>query len=302
MIDEKQPFVSVVVPTFNRGQALCQALKSLLKQDYKNYEILVVDQSTKKFAIKEKFLKKYKAKLRLFRLNPPSLTAARNLGVKKAKGKIILFCDDDIVAGEGLVSAHAINYKDESVGAVTGRVITVGQKMEVDCRSAGQISPWGTVAGGFSSQIRQEVKNVFGCNLSWRRKVLKEAGGFDENFVGNALREETDMALRVSRLGWRIVFDPKAELSHLRAPTGGCRKSEGRLKWYHDFFHNETYFFLKHLNWFWWPIFWFTRWQYFLRSMFGFGREVSLRSLSTPWQGIVDGIKTYRRWQNENRC
>ena len=295
------PLVSVIIPTYNRGQPLCDALKGLFNQDYSHFEIIVVDQSTKKFPEKKAFLEKYKGKIRLFHLDTSNLPKARNFGISRAKGEIVLFCDDDVKVKEEWITAHANNYLDPKIGAVTGRVITLGQKIEPNHRKVGKISSWGTVTGGFSSTIRQEVGNVVGCNFSWRKEILEKIGRFDENFIGNALREETDLVLRIKKFGWRIVFDPKAELTHIWVQTGGCRKDENRLGWYHDFFHNETYFFLKHIKWYWWKLFWLVRWQFFVRCMFGFGREVSWRSIITPWVGIYHGFKTFRRWKNDNR-
>ena len=199
------------------------------------------------------------------------------------------------MAKKGLISAHAANYSDFSLAGVCGRVITAGRKIEPNFKKVGKIYPWGLVAGGFSSKIRQEIGNVIGCNVSWRKGILEKVGGFDENFIGNALREESDLALRIKKRGWKIVFDPKAELTHVRAPTGGCRKNEDRIKWYRDFFRNETYFFLKHIKHYWFFVFWLMRWQYFVRCMFGFGREVSRQSLKTPWLGIYQGFKAYQR-------
>jgi len=288
------PAVSVIIPTYNRDEPLRKTLKSLLAQDYPNFEIIVVDQSDKKFPEKEKFLKKYKEKITYFKIAPPNLPAARNFGVKKAKGEIVIFCDDDVVVKRGWISGHVENYSDSRVGAVAGRVITKGQKIEPNFRGVGKISWWGKVAGGYSSKIPQEIGNLIGCNMSFRKKVLESVGGFDEKFIGNALREETDVALRIKKLGWKIVFSPKPQLVHLRAETGGCRKGKNRLGWYKDFFHNEAYFCLKHISWFWWPVFWLTRWQWFLRCMFGFGREVSWRSIITPFAGIAAGIRDFR--------
>ena len=57
------PAVSVIIPTYNRDEPLRKTLKSLLAQDYPNFEIILVDQSDKKFPEKEKFLKKYKEKM-----------------------------------------------------------------------------------------------------------------------------------------------------------------------------------------------------------------------------------------------
>ncbi len=297
----KLPFVSVVVPTYNRGKPLCDTLKSLFGQNYRHYEIIVVDQSTKKFPKKEEFLKRSKNKFSLISLKQANLPHARNIGITKAKGEIVLFCDDDVLTKKNLISSHVANFSDPSVGAVVGRVVTLGQKVKPNFTDIGKIFPWGAIAGGYSSKIRQELNNIIGCNISMREKILKKLGGFDENFIGNALREDTDLALRLKKQGWRIIFDPNAELTHLRASTGGCRKNEGRIKWYHDFFHNETYFFLKHLKSYWFLVFWLVRWQYFFRCMFGFGREVSLRSLKTPRLGIYHGFQTYWRWKNEHR-
>jgi len=293
--------VSVIIPTYNRDEPLRRTLESLFRQDYPDFEIIVVDQSTKKFPEKEAFLEKYKSKIRLFHLSIPSLPRARNFGISKAKGEIVLFCDDDVKVKKGWISAHANNYLDPKIGAVTGRVVTLGQKIEPNYRKVGKIFPWGTISGGFSSTIRQEVGNVVGCNFSWRKEILEKVGRFDENFIGNALREETDLALRIKKAGWKIIFEPRAELTHIFYQQGGCRKDENRLGWYHDFFHNETYFFLKHIKWYWWKLFWLTRWQFFVRCMFGFGREVSLRSIIIPWQGIYHGWQTYRRKKNANR-
>ena len=53
-----KPLVSVIIPTYNRGEPLCRTLESLFIQDYSNYEIVVVDHSNKKFREKEDFLKK----------------------------------------------------------------------------------------------------------------------------------------------------------------------------------------------------------------------------------------------------
>ena len=282
--------VSVIVPTYNRGEPLCRTLESLFKQTYPNFEIIIVDQSTKKFPEKEEFLKANRHKIRYFFAKTPNAAGARNLGVKKAKGEILLFVDDDVECSDKLISSHVKNYDNDKVGTVVGRIITSGQKIEENNKNVGRITPWGSFSGGFSSKVKQEIFDAITCNASWRKDVFVELGGFDENFTG-PIREDSDLAVRTRKAGYKIIFEPEAELVHLRTETGGFRKSEGRLKWYLGFFKSETYFFLKHIRWFWWPVFWLTRWQWFLRS----------RSLITPFLGIYHGIKTYRRWKNENR-
>jgi len=296
-------FASVIIPTFNRSKSLCDTLKGVFDQSYEDYEIIVVDQSNKTFAEKKAFFEKYKKKFKLVRLSFPSLPGARNRGVEAAKGDVIIFCDDDVLVGKNFVVSHLANYQDKSIDVVAGRVVEKGKgKIEKRIQKVGKVTFWGSVRGGFSSASRQEVGNLFGCNFSIRKKIFLQMGGFDENFIGNALREETDFALCLKKQGRKIIFDPKTKLIHLHilVKSGGCRKDNDRLGWYRDFFHNETYFFLKHFSFLFLPVFFLVRWQYFFRSMFGFGREVSWRSLAVPWQGIYSGFKTIRS-KNENR-
>lgn len=282
--------ISVIIPTYNRDQPLKDCLWSLFQQTFRNFEIIIVDQSDKEFPEKERFSRKYAKFLRILRMKKPSIPKAINLGIKKAKGKIVLMTDDDILADKKLLVSHMANYEDKNVTGVVGRVITEGQKEEPDFLNVGRITPWGSVAGGYSSKIRQEIGNVIGCNVSFRKEILEKAAGVDENFVGNSLRWESDLALRVKRTGGKIVFDPKSEIVHARAETGGCRMDD-REQWFKDYFQNEAYFCFKWIKWYWWPLFWLTRWQWFIRS----------KSILIPWQGIFNGRQAYRRWKSENR-
>ncbi|MGB9911149.1 MAG: glycosyltransferase [Microgenomates group bacterium] len=284
----KKIMVSVIIPTYNRDEPLRITLKSLFKQSYDNFEIIVVDQSDKKFPKKEKFLKKYSSKICYFSGLPPNAAAARNFGARKAKGKIFLFVDDDIEADKDLIINHLKNYQDKKVGAVVGRIVTLGQKEEPQRKNVGRITPWGSFTGGWSSKIKQEVFDAITCNASWRREVFEKIGGFDKNFSG-PIREDSDLALRTIKAGYKIIFEPKAQLIHLRAESGGFRKTEGRLKWYFGFFKSEAYFAMKYIRWYWWSIFWLIRWQWFLRCMLG--KERSWQSIITPFLGIKKGIK-----------
>lgn len=267
---------------------MIDCLKCLFKQKYKNFEVIIVDQSDKEFKEKEKFIKSNRNKFILIRGNFRSASRARNLGLKKAKGEIIIFLDDDVVFGKDFIAKHVKAFADDKTGAIAGRVISEGQMVEPDRKNSGQITPWGSFTDGFSSQIKQEVMTVITCNASWRKSVLNKFGGFDENFTG-PIREDTDLSLRTLKAGYKIIFEPKAEVIHKRAPSGGFRKSEGRARWYKGFFKSEMYFSLKWIKWYWWPIFWGTRWQWFIRS----------KSLRLPWQGMKEGILSYQRWQNK---
>jgi GT2 family glycosyltransferase len=90
-----------------------------------------------------------------------------------------------------------------------------------------------------------ETEAVFGCNMSWRREALLRVGGFDEAYIRRAHHEETDVSLRVRRLGYRLVYDPEAAVEHLVAP-GGSRIGAGSPEYAYGWHHNHAYFYSKH--------------------------------------------------------
>lgn len=143
--------------------------------------------------------------------------------------------------------------------------------------------------------------------MSFRREILFRIGGFDENFVGNAFREETDFCIRLRKLPYRILFDPDAALIHYWQTEGGCDHTRfGNSKlisfaYYRDFVQNNFYFFLKHAP---------RRargelvWELY-RNHIG-NREnlkhgfthLSLRHLALC-MGLARGSKAWRRWKKK---
>lgn len=288
----KKLFVSVVVATRNRDTCLIELLKSLFLQKYSDFEVIVVDQSDKSFPAKDNYYQKIKTKITIVRSQSKGAGRARNIGIKKAKGQIIVFLDDDVVADKDLIKSHVEAYGNKSIGAVCGRVITRGQKIEADNQQTGRIKWWGEFTDGFSSSVSQEVTTAITCNSSWRCDVLGRIGGFDEKL--DLIREDSDLSLRTIAEGYKIAFIPKALAYHHRAESGGYRKTEGRLDWYRGFFRCETYFFLKHWPHYLVPLVLLLRSKWAMKCMFGFGREVSFRSMVTPFLGVYDGFLLYR--------
>lgn len=289
---------SIIIPTFHRKISLMRLLKSLSKQDLTGTEIIVVEQGDRN----EKDVRRIEVELGLplhyIFLSTPSMTHARNVGAKLAKGEFLLFIDDDCIPHLGFIRSHLKNFRDPHVAATVGRTLTPGQKIEPHNSYVGRISLLGKISGGFSSTIKQEVDTVIGCNMCWRKDIYQRLGGMDEQYTGNALREETDLSLRAKNIDYIVIFEPKAVVEHLRDVAGGARKTEGRMQWYFDFFSNETYFFLKHRPKILFPLFLLTKINWTLKCMFGFGREVSFRSIKTPLMGMINGIKKYRIWKS----
>ena len=244
------PTLSVVIPTLNRPEVVKRTLADLLKQDYPvdRWEIIVVDQSDVEVALPSC----PGVRVHHLRLLQKHSGAARNKGVEEANGEIIVFLDDDVeIIPANFLRAHAENYRSADVGAVAGRVLQPWDKPVERIRAwqVGRVTPrLLVVTANFNWNRRlEEVEGVPGGNFSVRKDVYLSIGGFDAAFPGTAYFEETDLAIRVRKAGYRIVFEPRAVVRHLAVKSGGQRAhASGRLSAYYWYFHNYMYLFSKH--------------------------------------------------------
>ena len=93
---DKQPFFSIIVPAYNVENYIEECLDSILKQDCKDYEIIIVDDGSKDGTGKicDKYKEKYEA-LCVFHQENQGLSGARNTGIENSSGKYLLFVDSD---------------------------------------------------------------------------------------------------------------------------------------------------------------------------------------------------------------
>lgn len=290
---------SIIIPTYKREKSLLRLLKSLVPELTSQTEVIIVEQvinNGKKF---KSFAKKHNVNLQYIFLPEASTPYAKNIGAKIAGGKYFIFFDDDVIVEKGILVGYKKAFLKDNNDIVAGKVLTPGHSVNPQSRNIGKISYFGKFSDDYTSDIKQEVDTVIGCNSGWKKEVFEKVGGFDQLITMNGIREESDLSLRAKNLGCKIYFEPQAVVTHLREETGGGRKSEGRLWWYYNFISNDTYFFLKYRPKWVVCIILLTRWEWFLRCMFGFGREVSIRSVLTPFAGVWYGIQKYRKWNKQ---
>ncbi len=255
------PLVTVVIATYGREEALRDSIVDVLKQDYPNFEVLVVDQTAKHQPEIQAYLEEMAeaGKIKWLRLDWASLPGARNYAVRRASGEIILFIDDDVQLTPGLLVAHTKNYvQNPEVGAVAGRVFDKmklsdsGGDLQIEYLPPEAMDPgiaWYHI--DLVHTIKpQQVLTARGCNMSFRREIFTKYGlRFDERFGGSAVREESDFCLRVRQTGYKIWYDPEAHLVHLGEETGGCHDISMRsLKYQLTFYHNHFLLGLKNLT------------------------------------------------------
>lgn len=253
--------ISVVIPTYNREQHLRETLADAIRQNYDNFEVLVIDQTRNHELETQVYLQELAnaGKIRWFRVDWASLPGARNYAVRRAAGEIILFIDDDVQLPDGFLAAHAGNYLQKpDVGCVAGRVF---DRMKLDNSISGLAIEYlppeamdAAVAWYFIDLVHtvqpQQVLSARGCNMSFRKQIFAEWGlTFDERFAGSAVREESDFCLRLRSTGMKIWYDPNACLVHLGEESGGCHDVSTRSIAYQiTFYHNHFLMGLKNLT------------------------------------------------------
>jgi GT2 family glycosyltransferase len=261
--------VSIIIPTYNRNKILCNTIKNiLLFRDY-YHELIVVDQTTKHDAETGFFLENLskEKKIILLHLNYPNLPNARNEGIKKSTGDIIIFLDDDVAINENFIPAHLSAYDDPKTGCTTGPVRIINSRRTENIvfkkhfspkmilkiiffffarTKASYVSRFGVISD-FSITKKCHADTGIGCNLAFRRVIFETCGFFDTNYTGNAIREDTDMCLRVKRTGYNIIYHPKAGLVHFMENSGGTRSSNTEDYW-KNLLKNQCYFYIKNFS------------------------------------------------------
>ena len=291
------PKVSLIIPTYNREKELVETIRSVMECEYpaEKLEVLLIDQTILHQPETLAFL----SSQHISWYRPPevsftSLTMARNFGITKANSpEIILFVDDDVLVKKDFIQKHVEAFQDPQVGAIVGRVVVPGKPMLDSDGPVGKITWFGGFINNYTNQKPSESGNLIGCNFSLRASILEKAGQFDERFIGNALREDSDMAVRVLKSGFKISFVPGAGVIHKEAVSGGTRSQSDRIKWYFALFYNNFLFYSNAYPLWRLPFFILHMWRPILACWLWYGKG-SLGAFLTPWKGIIAGVKVSR--------
>jgi len=279
---------SIIIPTYNRGKLLCNTLTNLIGQLPTDGEIVVVDQSDEVYSELMEIAKNHSTQIHYYKIFVKGLPHARNYGLKRAIGEIIIFCDDDIIPSQNFIKNHLQNYKEKEVGGVGGRIILNGNQSHDNPnlnKVIGKVRWWDAyLIDNFDATEMAYIDHVQGCNMSFRKEALIKAGGFDE----------TDLCMRIRKAGYKLVFDPKAELVHLKDAKGGCR-AENYKQWFYWYGHNNMLFFLKNFNQYLFPIFITSS---FIRLLLSAGKRYNPMIVIWGTKGYMTGLANYYKPKN----
>jgi glycosyltransferase involved in cell wall biosynthesis len=205
--------VVICAHTLDRWDELQEAVASVRGQSHAAHEILVVVDHNA--ALLERARREQLAATVVDNDEERGLGGARNAGLKQATGDIVVFLDDDAIAPRAWLELLTEPYRSADVVAVGGAIEPLWE---------GGRPTWfppefdwtvGCTYRGMPT-APQAVRNLFGCNMSFRRETLENAGRFRLGYGC----DETEMCIRISKL-WptsRLLYVPAAKVLH-RVPA-----------------------------------------------------------------------------------
>lgn len=220
------PPVSVIVATRERPRSLARCLDSLLRLDYPNVEIIVVDNAASTTATAELVRGRYGDLVRYIAEPVPGLACAHNRGLTIATGEILAFTDDDVV-----VDARWANALVEAFQAYPRAACVTGLIMpaELETRAQAMLERRGAFAKGFDvvEHHRSAPPHPLfpftagrlgsGANMAFTARALRELGGFDPALgTGTEARGGDDLLafFRCAAAGHSVVYQPDALVWH----------------------------------------------------------------------------------------
>lgn len=221
-------FLSVIVPVRNESAHIEEVLERLLEQDYdrEKYEILVID-GLSEDQTREKVLR-YCEKHSNIHLheNPRKLSsAARNIGIQKAQGDIILLID-----GHCIIDSREI-FRNTNEGFQNPEVACMGRPQPLELSHASPLqlaiatarrSPLGHHPDSFIYAGKPCFSPAISVAVAYRKSIFEQVGFFDERFDA---AEDCELNHRIDKAGLKCLFSPQIAVRYVpRATLGGLAK------------------------------------------------------------------------------
>ncbi len=240
--------LSIIILSYNTKALIKDCLVFLeeaLKKVEKN-EVIIIDNASSDDSAE--MIKKEFPKVKLIE-NKENVGYAKgnNIGLKKAKGKYILFLNSDTqIFSDSLKLALGFMESDSKIGALTVKTMLLSGKMDPDCHR-GFPTPWASITyflgleklfpkcnicGQYHKfylnlDENHEIDAGAGAFMMVPRKVIDEVGGWDENYFFYG--EDLDFYYRNKKAGYKVMFYAKPLLKHYKGGSSGLRKESREI-------------------------------------------------------------------------
>lgn len=234
--------VSVVISTLNRAKLLRNCLHSLRYQNHDDFEVVVVNGPSTDAT--EELLAEYADDIIVGRIAEANLSKSRNAGIALASGSLILFLDDDAYPEPEWINTVVSGFDSPAVGGVGTRVydhsgfawqsnpFTIDQFYKANFERRPPV--W-----AFEFSDSRTIPHILGASSSFRRDLLEEIGGFDEEI--EYFLDESEMCRRVAESGHKIRFLDHGACVHHKFAAGVTRDERRILTYPYPVVKNKYY-------------------------------------------------------------
>jgi GT2 family glycosyltransferase len=215
-----KPFVSFLIITRNRKDDLTKAIFSVLRQNYQNFEIIVVDNNSydKTYQLFEEIFCLDEIKYIKLKENR-GVSGARNIAIQRAKGDILITLDDDaeFLEKKSIVKIVDKIRKDKATGVLTFQVINKDKEITAFPFRDRRRNP----------NIEGETCWFIGVAHAIPKSVYNQIGLYKDFFPYG--HEELDLSLRILDKGYKIIYFPEVQVLH-KTEINRKKKHKGRWR------------------------------------------------------------------------
>jgi len=214
--------ISVIIATRGRGVQLYRCIRSILKNDFADFEILILEQKTAPSSGLDRIYHK-NTKVITISLNNVGKSIALNEGIIRAKGDICAFTDDDCIVSDDWLS-RIDNYfaRHKNIAGVFGNTYPYqpNKHKSLSCPSVMELNSYAITDNPY---IVVNEKLGMGNNMSIKKSVLINVGPFKKwlgpkGLIGGG-GDEGELAYRILKLGYKLAHDPSIRVHHDRWQT-----------------------------------------------------------------------------------
>lgn len=236
--------VSVVVPVYNGSDYIGETLESILNQDFKSYELVIVDDGStdNSLEIIKNTLSKSNIQNKVITQENKGVSNARNVGIENSSGKYVIFVDDDDIIASNHISCLFENIRDND-GSFTemlkitedGEIIDM-QELYLAISSKSRISSKDLI----KLELKMEIPFSF-CQIMYKKELLKEK--FNEDFLYG---EDTDFALRNLTYMDCLGICPEPTYFYRQRENSATKKADFKRFEVVELFESLADYYLKH--------------------------------------------------------
>ncbi|MGD0644274.1 MAG: glycosyltransferase family 2 protein [Candidatus Bathyarchaeia archaeon] len=213
------PKVSIIILTFNGLEILKISLPSVLKTNYPNFEVIVVDNGSSDSTVS--FLSKMFPSVSVISIYPnKGIDIPFNLAASAAHGSLLAFLNNDMeVDPDWLLPLVQAMDNNGRVACCGSKLIDYSERDIIDS-AGGFIDNYGNSVNRGTGEIDKnqfKIQEVFHASSLFKKDLFMKAGGFDESFF--IYYDETDLCWRLLRSGYKILSVPESVIYHMGSHT-----------------------------------------------------------------------------------